>query len=240
VLPKNGSTPSATVFHGTRFTRRFVFVRFIRKDAAAQSHIERNPRMRKRATTAMLVATAGITVAGSLTMAAAFDGDSNAVKSASDSAAVAKRQPTDTPKPHSSSRPKPKKKAAKKPVKKAAPKKKLPSGVSTATSFWDPETASGKPMSYKTLASPYWPLGTRVRITYHGKSATGVVEDFGPAEWAVAQHSPPAIIDLSEKMMKDLSGSRGNSVPVKFQVLSMGKGNRYVHSGTGYDLAMGK
>jgi hypothetical protein len=194
--------------------------------------------MHKRATTATLVAAAGITLAGSLTVAAAFDGDSNAVKQASDSAAVAKRQPSETPKPHASSKPQAKKKAAEKPAKRAP--KKLPSGVSTATSFWDPETASGKPMSYKTLASPYWPLGTKVRITYHGKSATGVVEDFGPAEWAVAQHSPPAIVDLSEKMMKDLSGSRQNSVPVKFQVLSMGKGDRYVHSGTGYGLAMGK
>jgi hypothetical protein len=200
--------------------------------------------MRQRATTAILVAAAGITVAGSLTVAAAFDGDSDAVKRASDSAAVAERQPAEAPKPHASSTPPHKKKAAAEPAKKRTPKKrapkKLPSGVSTATSFWDPETASGKPMSYKTLASPYWPLGTKVKITYKGKSATGVVEDFGPAEWAVAQHSPPAIVDLSEKMMDDLSGSRQNSVPVKFQVLSMGKGDTYVDSGTGYGLAMGK
>ena len=115
----------------------------------------------------------------------------------------------------------------------------LPSGTATATSFWDPGTASGQPMSYQTLASPYWPLGTKVRVTVDGQSAIGVVEDFGPAEWAVAQHSPPAIIDLSEEMMADLTGSRDNSVTAEFEVLSFGDGDVYRHGGTGYDLAMG-
>ena len=115
----------------------------------------------------------------------------------------------------------------------------LPGGVSTGTSFWDPQTASGKPMSYHTLASPYWPLGTKVKVTIGKKSAVGVVEDFGPAEWAVAQHNPPAIIDLSEEMMQYLTGTRSNSVPVKFQVLEMGHGGVYRHSGTGYDMATG-
>ncbi|MEU7882992.1 hypothetical protein [Microbispora bryophytorum] len=122
-------------------------------------------------------------------------------------------------------------------MKKAA---SMPSGVSTATSFWDAETASGKPMRYRTVASPYWPLGTKVRITYKGKSAIGVVEDFGPAEWAVAQHDIPAIVDLSEKMMADLTGVASNTVHVRFQVLKWGKGGVYRHSGTGYHLAMGR
>ncbi|MEU6409430.1 hypothetical protein [Microbispora sp. NPDC046933] len=116
----------------------------------------------------------------------------------------------------------------------------LPSGVSTATSFWDGETASGRPMRYQTIASPYWPLGTKVRITHKGKSAIGVVEDFGPAEWAVAQHDIPAIVDLSEKMMADLTGVASNTVHVRFQVLKWGKGGVYRRSGTGYDLAMGR
>jgi hypothetical protein len=122
-----------------------------------------------------------------------------------------------------------------------APEKKsaLPGGVSTGTSFWDAQTASGKPMSYHTLASPYWPLGTKVKVTIGKKSAVGVVEDFGPAEWAVAQHNPPAIVDLSEEMMQYLTGTRSNSVPIKFQVLEMGHGAVYRHSGTGYDMATG-
>jgi hypothetical protein len=124
-------------------------------------------------------------------------------------------------------------------AEKAAKKASLPGGVSTGTSFWDAQTASGKPMSYHTLASPYWPLGTKVKVTIGKKSAVGVVEDFGPAEWAVAQHSPPAIIDLSEEMMQYLTGTRSNSVPVHFQVLEMGKGPVYRHSGTGYDMATG-
>jgi hypothetical protein len=124
--------------------------------------------------------------------------------------------------------------------KKAEEKKAaLPGGVSTGTSFWDASTASGKPMSYHTLASPYWPLGTKVKVTIGKKSAVGVVEDFGPAEWAVAQHNPPAIIDLSEEMMQYLTGTRSNSVPIKFQVLEMGQGPVYRHGGTGYDMATG-
>jgi rare lipoprotein A (peptidoglycan hydrolase) len=124
-------------------------------------------------------------------------------------------------------------------INKAEKKAALPSGISTGTSFWDAQTASGKPMSYHTVASPYWPLGTKVKVTIGKKSAVGVVEDFGPAEWAVAQHNPPAIIDLSEEMMQYLTGTRSNSVPVKFQVLSLGNGPVYRHSGTGYDMATG-
>lgn len=141
-------------------------------------------------------------------------------------------------------RPAPPARAARSAVRVALPPeataRKLPAGVSTATSFWDGTTASGKPMSFETVASPYWPLGTRVRITYQGRSTVGVVQDFGPAEWAVAQHNPPAIVDLSEEMMAKLTGTRSNSVTVKFQVLRMGSGRVYRHSGTGYDRAMSK
>jgi hypothetical protein len=124
-------------------------------------------------------------------------------------------------------------------AKRVPHKAALPGGVSTGTSFWDPSTASGKPMSYHTLASPYWPLGTTVKISYGKKTAVGVVEDFGPAEWAVAQHNPPAIVDLSEKMMADLTGVSSNSVTVKFQVLKYGDGPVYRKAGTGHDMATG-
>jgi hypothetical protein len=130
-------------------------------------------------------------------------------------------------------------KSVKLPSRHGERKAALPGGTSTGTSFWDPATASGKPMSYHTLASPYWPLGTVVKITYGKKSAVGVVEDFGPAEWAVAQHNPPAIVDLSEKMMADLTGTASNSVTVHFQVLKLGHGAVYRHDGTGYDMATG-
>lgn len=113
----------------------------------------------------------------------------------------------------------------------------LPSGRSTATSFWDGQTASGRAMSASTIASPYWPIGTRVKITYHGRSVIGTVWDFGPAEWAVAQHDPPAIVDLAEPMMETLTGTRENSVAVHFQVIRLGSGRVYRHSGTGHALA---
>jgi hypothetical protein len=191
--------------------------------------------------TAILMTATGTVLAGSLTATAvALDGGSGVGTAAYESVAAANRHLA--PSQHDSAKHEKKigtetTKKVKKSKKKA---KKMPSGTSTATSFWDPETASGKPMSYHTLASPYWPLGTKVKITYHGKSATGVVEDFGPAEWAVKQHDPPAIVDLSAKMMDDLTGARDNSVPVKFKVMKFGHGPKYVHSGTGYKLAMGK
>jgi hypothetical protein len=205
--------------------------------------------MHRRATTAILMTTTGTVLAGSLTMTAvALEGGSEVGKTAYDVAASANRNAG--PSGHRA-KAKHKHKAKKRIVAGTSRKlsrkstkhkkgKSLPGGRSTATSFWDPETASGKPMSYRTLASPYWPLGTKVRVTYHGKSAVGVVEDFGPAEWAVKQHHPPAIVDLSEKMMDDLTGKRGNSVPVRFKVLKWGTGRRYVKSGTGYKLAWGK
>ncbi len=115
----------------------------------------------------------------------------------------------------------------------------LPSGIATATSFWDRRTASTMPMSYRTVASPYWPLGTRVRISYGHSSVIGVVQDFGPAEWAVAQHDIPAIIDISESMMADLTGSRRNVVHVRFAVLAWGAGRTYKARGPGYALATG-
>lgn len=219
--------------------------------------------MHRRATTAILMTVTGTVLAGGLAMTVvALDGGPELGKVAYDSVTATTGYPTasehDTTTKTEQGRqtlcpPKSKAKAKKKPKKKrvvagtsrgserkSSQTKGLPSGISTATSFWDPETASGKPMSYETLASPYWPLGTKVRVTYHGKSATGEVQDFGPAEWAVRQHDPPAIIDLSEKMMADLTGTRSNSVPMRFQVLKFGDGARYQRSGTGFDLAWGK
>jgi hypothetical protein len=208
--------------------------------------------MHRRATTAILMTATGTAIAGALTATAvAIDGGSGAGKAAVESVVAASPRlapPRDVPSAKAKDKDtrvvaeSSKKKGSKRTTAKKARRqpRRLPSGVSTATSFWDAQTASGKPMSYHTVASPYWPLGTEVKVTYHGRSATGVVEDFGPAEWAVAQHDPPAIIDLSEKMMADLTGTRSNSVPVRFEVLKFGHGPRYVRSGTGFDLAWGR
>ncbi len=207
--------------------------------------------MQTRATTAILMSATGTVLAGSLAMTAvALDAGPEVGAAAHDSVTAASGHPPAS-KQHTTTRAKPKAKPRAEPrrivagtsretARKPIRKKGLPSGLSTATSFWDSQTASGRPMSYKTLASPYWPLGTKVRITYRGKSVTGEVMDFGPAEWAVKQHRPPAIVDLSEKMMADLTGRRSNAVPVRFKVLEFGSGRRYVRSGTGHDLAWGR
>lgn len=204
--------------------------------------------MRKRASNAILSIAAGLTLAGgcSAAMVSAVDASGETVKPNSPSGVTTSERSADrdqltdawearpgTAESEDSSK-------DRKSVSKQAEEKKanrLPNGSSTATSFWDPETASGRPMAFRTLASPYWPLGTKVKITYQGKSTVGVVDDFGPAEWAVAQHDPPAIIDLSEKMMAKLSGSESDVVQVKFQVLEMGDGPSYRKSGSGRDAA---
>ncbi|GAA0325721.1 septal ring lytic transglycosylase RlpA family protein [Actinoallomurus spadix] len=189
---------------------------------------------------------AGVTLAGAgVTTALTYGGTSEAASSPQAQSAPAKtsqQAPAQTEKRAQSAaqdRMLLSVKKDKDPKTKAAKAPALPTGVSTATSFWDPATASGKPMAYETIASPYWPLGTKVKVTYNGKSEIGIVQDFGPAEWAVAQHNPPALIDLSEKMMKHLTGTASNSITVKFQVLELGKGPVYRHSGTGYSTATG-
>lgn len=184
-------------------------------------------------TKAIATAVTGVAVAGAGVSVALAHTEAPAASTARDNTVqVAKNESGLTPSEEAHTAKLPKRQPA---AKKAA----LPAGVSTGTSFWDASTASGKPMSFHTLASPYWPLGTKVKVTIGKKSAVGVVEDFGPAEWAVAQHNPPAIIDLSEEMMQALTGTRSNSVPIKFQVLELGHGPVYRHGGTGYDMATG-
>ncbi|GAA4629016.1 hypothetical protein GCM10023196_047870 [Actinoallomurus vinaceus] len=192
-------------------------------------------------TKAIATAAAGVTLAGAgVTTALAYGNTPESASSAQSApAASAPQAPEQTEKRVATANQDRLFVSIKKDLKKEK-KAALPGGVSTATSFWDPSTASGKPMSYQTLASPYWPLGTKVKVTYNGKSEIGIVEDFGPAEWAVAQHNPPALIDLSEKMMQHLTGTASNSITVKFQVLELGKGGVYRHSGTGYATATGK
>jgi hypothetical protein len=197
--------------------------------------------MQKRAKKTILIAAAaaaGATLAVGATAAfAATQGADPAAKKFQNVAVLNMPAATTQPVPQAAPAPAHTKKAVK--AVKARPKHVLPYGTATATSFWDSQTASGKPMSFQTLASPYWPLGTKVKVSYQGKSQVGVVEDFGPAEWAVAQHDIPAIVDISSEMMQSLSGTGDNTVHVTFQVLSWGHGGVYRHSGTGYALAYG-
>jgi hypothetical protein len=89
------------------------------------------------------------------------------------------------------------KKAAKKTTKMKAAKadkkasKVLLSGTTTSSYFWDDGSgingdtgapASGKPMQKGAFASPSWPLDTKVKVTYQGRTATGFIGDRGPGE----------------------------------------------------------
>ncbi|WP_344285416.1 RlpA-like double-psi beta-barrel domain-containing protein, partial [Actinomadura napierensis] len=65
------------------------------------------------------------------------------------------------------------------------------SGSTTASYFWDDGSgvngdtgapASGKPMQKGLFASPSWPMNTKVKVTYNGRSVTGFVGDRGPGE----------------------------------------------------------
>ncbi|WP_245623353.1 septal ring lytic transglycosylase RlpA family protein [Spirillospora albida] len=71
----------------------------------------------------------------------------------------------------------------------AAPKKALLTGTTTASYFWDDGSgvrgdtgapASGKPMRKGMFASPSWPMNTKVRVSYRGRSVDGFVGDRGP------------------------------------------------------------
>lgn len=106
-----------------------------------------------------------------------------------------------------------------------------PSGYEKAhaSSYWHPGigTASGAPMSAQTIASPYLPIGTRVNIQYKGKTVSGIVEDFGPADWVMAM-DPTRILDISEPAMATLTGGNKSTViPVFYRVEAWGRGKTY-------------
>ncbi|SEG92559.1 hypothetical protein SAMN04489712_13434 [Thermomonospora echinospora] len=74
---------------------------------------------------------------------------------------------------------------------KAAAPRALLTGYTTASYFWDDGSgirgdtgapASGKPMQKGMFASPSWPLLTKVKVTYNGRSVVGFVGDRGPGE----------------------------------------------------------
>jgi len=97
-----------------------------------------------------------------------------------------------------------------------------------ASSYWSPQsrTASGAPMTPTTIASPYLPIGTKVEIEYKGKTATGTVQDFGPADWVMIA-DPTRFLDIAGPMMVQLSGKSSNLVNVKYRILQYGTGKIY-------------
>lgn len=97
--------------------------------------------------------------------------------------------------------------------------------------------ASGIRPHTGSISSPYWPMGTKVTMGFGNKTMSGLtVEEFGPAAWAIAQHSPPAIVDLG--YMTAAAAGHHDGV-ANFTVNSWGGGSSYRHGGPGYELAGG-
>ncbi|MFC5187726.1 RlpA-like double-psi beta-barrel domain-containing protein [Actinomadura harenae] len=126
-------------------------------------------------------------------------------------------------------------------AKKAAQPKALLTGSTKASYFWDDGSgingdtgapASGKPMQKGLFASPSWPMGTKVKVTFNGRSVTGFVGDRGPG----SPSSSGVMLDLDTYTFRYLldggkpaskynSGTgEGHLNGVKWEVLSWGSG----------------
>lgn len=81
-------------------------------------------------------------------------------------------------------------------------------------------------MTGDTIASPYLPLGTKISVTYNGKTVNGTVWDFGPAD-RVMKQDPTRFLDLSTTMMKTLTGKADNLITVQYAVTHYGNGPIY-------------
>ncbi|TDC64261.1 hypothetical protein E1200_20620 [Actinomadura sp. GC306] len=127
----------------------------------------------------------------------------------------------------------------------SAPEKKGPkallSGTTTASYFWDDGSgingdtgapASGKPMQKGMFASPSWPLLTKVKVTYNGRSVTGFVGDRGPGEPShrgimldLDTYTFRYLLDGGKPKSKYTAGTgEGHLKGLKWEVLEWGKG----------------
>jgi hypothetical protein len=125
---------------------------------------------------------------------------------------------------------------------KVAPKSHaVLSGSTTASYFWDDGSgvngdtgapAGGKPMQKGLFASPSWPMHTKVKVTYEGRSVTGFVGDRGPGEPShrgvmldLDTYTFRHLVDGKKPSSKYNTGtSAGHLKGVKYEVLSWGHG----------------
>jgi len=131
------------------------------------------------------------------------------------------------------------------PKKDAKPAKKGPkallSGKTKASYFWDDGSgvngdtgapAGGKPMQKGLFASPSWPMHTKVKVTYKGRSITGFVGDRGPGEPShrgvmldLDTYTFRYLLDGKKPESKYNAGTgEGHLNGVKWEVLSWGHG----------------
>lgn len=124
---------------------------------------------------------------------------------------------------------------------KAEQSKVLLTGTTTASYFWDDGSgirgdtgapASGKPMQKGMFASPSWPMLTKVRVTYQGRSVTGFIGDRGPGEPShrgimldLDTYSFRYLQDGDRPESKyDAGGGMGHLKGVTYEVLEWGPG----------------
>ncbi len=145
--------------------------------------------------------------------------------------------------------------AAKAPAAKASPRettqrkaeaklqeaKALLKGATTASYFWDDGSgvrgdtgapASGEPMQKGMFASPSWPMKTKVRVSYNGRSVTGFVGDRGPGSPShrgimldLDTYTFRYLLDGKKPASKYNAGTgQGHIKGLKWEVLSWGSG----------------
>ncbi|TDD71793.1 hypothetical protein [Actinomadura rubrisoli] len=117
----------------------------------------------------------------------------------------------------------------------------LLSGRTTASYFWDDGSgvngdtgapAGGKPMQKGLFASPSWPLHTKVRVSYNGRSITGFVGDRGPGSPShrgvmldLDTYTFRYLLDGEKPASKyNVGGGEGHLQGVKWEVLKWGSG----------------
>ncbi|RSN66861.1 MULTISPECIES: hypothetical protein [Actinomadura] len=135
---------------------------------------------------------------------------------------------------------------AKQPAKPDAAKDKkdedvLLSGTTKASYFWDDGSgirgdtgapASGEPMQKGMFASPSWPMMTKVRVSYDGRTVTGFVGDRGPGEPShrgimldLDTHTFRYLLDGGEPESNyDAGTGQGHIEGLKWEVLEWGDG----------------
>ncbi|MFB4312363.1 hypothetical protein [Actinomadura sp. GTD37] len=117
----------------------------------------------------------------------------------------------------------------------------LLSGKTKASYFWDDGSgvngdtgapAGGKPMQKGLFASPSWPMHTKVKVSYDGRSVTGFVGDRGPGKPShrgvmldLDTYTFRYLLDGEKPKSKYNAGTgEGHLNGVKWEVLSWGKG----------------
>jgi hypothetical protein len=199
--------------------------------------------MQKRSTNFLMTGVTGTALAGMLVAGVAFaSSDDNVQQKSPSQEPIAARQDTAGQKDaKAGSLPGKAGNAAPKKTTKKSGQKVLLSGKTTMSYFWDDGSglrgdtgapASGKPMQKRMFASPSWPMLTKVKVSYKGRSVTGFVGDRGPGE---PSHRG-VMLDLDTHTFRylydgkkpdsdyDAGVSAGHLKGAKYEVLKWGKG----------------